>query len=128
MRMGFDLDPRDDAFHVAPVIEQRREACPALLAHTVAFIEDHNTAHDHRADERRCDVAKAAFALDDRRDQQIFRSRIHGRLHDEDVTTHPLRCGIGQRGLADAGFADQPRIHRNVELRDDHPGGQQLPH
>ena len=126
--MRFDLDARHDAFHVAAIIEQRREAGPALLAHAIAFVQNHDAAQDHGAHQRRRHIAQTARAFDYRRDQQIFRARIQRRLHDEDVAPHALGRRISQRRFADARLADQPRIHRHIVLGHDHPRGQQLPH
>src|ERR1035437_8016079 len=53
MRVGFDLDAGDDGFHVAPVIQQRGEAGPALFAHPIALVDDGDAAFDHGGDEGR---------------------------------------------------------------------------
>ena len=88
LRVRLDLDAGDDGLHVAAVIEQRRQAGPALLAHAVAFVEDGDAAADHGGDQRGSDIAQAAFALDHGRDQQVFRARIHGGLQDVDLAPH----------------------------------------
>ena len=126
--MGLDLDAGHDGLHIAAVVEQRRQAGPALLAHAVALVQDGDAAAEHGGDQRRRHVAQAARALDHRRDQQIFRARVHGRLQDVDIAPHALAGGVGQRGLADARFAQQPRIHGQVLFVHHHPSGQQLPH
>ena len=66
IRVRFDLDAGDDAFHIAAVIEQRRQAGPALFAHAVAFVENRDAAQDHGADQRRSHVAQPARAFDAR--------------------------------------------------------------
>ncbi len=63
VRMRLDLDAGDDGFHVAAVVEQRREAGPALLAHAVAFVENRDAAADHGGHQRRSHVAQAALRL-----------------------------------------------------------------
>ena len=126
--MRLDLDAGDDGFHVAAVVEQRREAGPALLAHAVAFVENGDAAADHGRHQRRRHVAQAALAFDHRRDQQVFGARVHGGLQDVDIAAHAPAGGIGQGGLADARLAQQPRIHGQVLLVHHHPGGQQLAH
>ena len=128
LRMRLDLDAGHDGFHVAAVIEQRRQAGPALLAHAVAFVENGDAAADHGGHQRRSHIAQLALAFDDRRDQQIFRARIHGGLQDVDVAPHALGGGVGQRGLAHAGLAQQARIHGQILLVHHQPGGQQLAH
>ncbi|SPF55901.1 hypothetical protein SBA4_7550003 [Candidatus Sulfopaludibacter sp. SbA4] len=128
MRMGLDLDAGDDGFHVAPVIQQGRQAGPALLAHAVAFVHDGDAPADHGGDQRRRHVAQAAFALDHGSNQQILRTRVQGGLQDVDIAPHALAGGVGERGLAHAGLAEQAGVHGQILIVHDHPGGQQLPH
>ena len=126
--MRLDLDSGDDGFHITAVIEQRSEARPALLAHAVAFVEDHDAAAQHRGHQRRSDVAQPRFALDHRRDQQILGPRIDRGLHDVDFAIQAFGGRIGQRGFADARLAQQARIHRQILRIDHQPGRQQLAH
>ena len=74
-RMRLDLDSGDDGFDVAAIVEQRREARPAFLAHAVAFIENDDAAAQHGGHQRRGDIAQLRFALDHGRD-----SRSSGRV------------------------------------------------
>ena len=66
LRMGLDLDAGHDGFDIAAVIQQRREAGPALLAHPIAFVEDGDAAAKHGGHQRRGHVAQAALAFNDR--------------------------------------------------------------
>ena len=128
LRVRLDFDAGHDGFHVAAVVEQRRQACPALLAHAVALVEDGDAAADHGGDQRRGDVAQASLAGDHRGDQQIFGAGIEGGLEDVDVASHAPAGGVGEGGLADTRLAQQPRIHGQVLLVHHHPRGQQLAH
>src|SRR6516165_10375849 len=47
LRIGLDLDASDNRLDISPIVEQRRQARPALLAHTVAFVQDGDAAADH---------------------------------------------------------------------------------
>jgi ribosomal protein S18 acetylase RimI-like enzyme len=73
-------------------------------------------------------IPQAAFALDHRRHQQVFGTGVEGGLEDVGFAPHAPRRGVGQGGLADAGLAQEPRVHRQVLFVDHHPGRQQLPH
>ena len=119
--MSMNLDAGNDGFDVTAIIEQGRERCPAFLAHAVAFVEYTDAASDHGCHERRGDIAKTAFAFDDRRDQQVFRAGVERRLHDIDVAAHLLGRGVGEGRLPDAGLAEQPRRHGYVVLVDGEP-------
>ena len=125
--MGLDLDAGHDGLDVAAGVEQRRQAGPALLAHAVAFVEDHHAAADHGRHQRRGHVAQLARAFDDRRDQQVLGARVHGGLHDVDLAAEALGGGVGQGGLPDARLAHQARVHRQIPRIDHQPGRQQLP-
>ncbi len=126
--MRLDFDAGHDGFHIAAVVEQRRQAGPAFFAHAVSFIEDGDAAANHGGDQRRGDVAKAAGALDHRGDQQVFGTRVHGGLQDVDLAPHTLARGVGESGLADAGLAEQARAHRQVLFVNHHPRRQQVAH
>ena len=126
--MGLDLDSGHDGFGVAAIIQQRRETRPALLAHAIAFVQDCDPAADHRGQQGGCHITQFGLAFDHRGDQQILRPRIHGGLHDVDFALQALGRRVGQRGLSDARFAEQARIHRDVLGIHHQPGSQQLPH
>jgi hypothetical protein len=116
------------AFNVSPVVEERRQTGPTLLAHAIAFVQNHDAAQNHGAHQRRCHVAQTARAFDYRRNEKIFRTRVQCGLHDEHVAAHPLPRRIRQGRLPHARFADQPGAHRDILFGYDHPGGQQMPH
>ena len=126
--MGLDLDSRDDGLHIAPVVEQRSQAGPALLAHAVSLVNDGDPAADHGGHQRRRDVSQTVFPGDHGRNQQVFGARVHGGLQNIDVASHALTGGIGEGSLADTRFAQKPRIHRQILFVYHHPRGQQLPH
>jgi hypothetical protein len=128
IRMRLDFNSRHDGFHIAPVIEQRREAGPAFLAHAVAFVDDGDAAGDHRCHQRRRYVTQVSRAFDHGCDQQVLRACVHGRLQNVHIPAHAFRRRVGQRGLTDPRLAEQPRIHGQVPLVQDHPRGQELPH
>jgi hypothetical protein len=86
---AFDLDAGHDRFDIAARVEQRRQRRPAFLTHAIALIEDRDTTAQHCSHQRRRYVSQLAFTLDDRRYQQIFGTRVDGRL--QDVTLAPSR-------------------------------------
>src|SRR5579862_2013025 len=126
--MGFDLDAGDDAFDIAPVIQQGRERCPAFFTHAVTFVENGDAAPDHGGDEGGSHVAQTPFPFNDRGDEKIFGAGIERSLHDVDVATHAACGGISQGGFTHARLADQARAHRQIGFVDYQPGGKELPH
>ena len=60
--IGLDLDAGHNRLHVPARIQQWREAGPTLLAHPIAFIQDRDSAANHRCDQRRRNVAQLPFA------------------------------------------------------------------
>jgi hypothetical protein len=73
-------------------------------------------------------VTEASLALDYRRDQQVFGTRVERRLHDVDFAPQALRRSIGERRFADAGLAEQPRCHGHVVFMNHEPGSLKLAH
>ena len=74
------------------------------------------------------DIPQLRLAFNHRRDQQVFGASIDRGLHDVDFAAESFGGGIGEGGFADAGFAEQARVHRQVAFVDDEPGGKQLAH
>ena len=66
-------------------------------------------------------VLNRAFRPDDRRDDEVLGARVHRGLEDVRRATDGASRGVGQRRLADAGLADEPRIHGHVGRVDHHP-------
>ena len=69
-----------------------------------------NASADHRCDQRRGDIADAAGFVDDRGDQQIFGTGIHGALEDVDDFADLFCGGIGEGCFADARLSDEAGI------------------
>ena len=80
IRMSFNLNPSYDRFHIATIIQQRREASPTFFAHAVAFIQNHNPATNHGCHQWRSRVAKLSAGCNHRGDKQVFGPRIQGSL------------------------------------------------
>src|SRR5579871_6766359 len=75
-----DLDSSDNRFHVAAIIEERSETCPAFLAHAVPFVENNDPSAQHRGHQRRSDISKLRLALNDGRNEKILRPGVDGGL------------------------------------------------
>ena len=80
--MGSDRDSRHDAFHIAAVVKKRGEACPRLLVHPVAFVENANPAANHGADQRRGMVGDLARLGENGCDDEVFGTCVGGTLID----------------------------------------------
>ena len=71
---------------------------------------------------------QARFAFNHRRNQEIFRPRIDGGLHDVNFSLQAFCRGISKSGFTHAGLAQEAWIHRQVLRINHEPGGQQLAH
>ena len=127
VRMRGDGGSGDDRFDIASVVQKRREGCPALLAHPVAFVEKADAAGDHRGDERRGVVCDGSGLGQDGRDEEILGTGVAGTLIDVEILASLPGGGHGQGGFADSGGADEPGRQRQIGLVDHEPAGKQLP-